>query len=103
MTTRTLDELIEQLTDLREEIGRGDVRVRVGNQPSYPLANNISNLVCSTDLEDDEDDEDVSPEEREAYKAAHPDEFEPVVWIALDQDREDPYGAPKQIWEASRW
>jgi len=74
----TLDELIQELEDLREELGNGDGQVLVASQPSYPLSNRIVN---------------VAPE------AFWSDPHSDTVWIAVDQDEESPY-APRDAWSA---
>ena len=76
----TLNELIEQLEDLRTDLGTGDGEVFVANQPTWPLTNVIANVVA----------------EREIRSGAEHD-----VWIAVDQvgnhsDR-SPY-APSEVW-----
>lgn len=67
----TVAELIELL-----EGENPDALVRVAIQPDYPMAETIGHL---TPVEDDDGAE--------------------TLWIATVQDREDPYGAPRDAWQ----
>lgn len=62
MRTLTLNELIEQLTALRDEGVDGDAEVRIALQPNYPFAHTVGQVVVAEESEDDEDeDEPMSP------------------------------------------
>jgi len=74
----TLDYLIEQLIEKRDQLG-GQVEVRIAEQPSYPLQSSIAGVVSSDDI-------------------AYLEEEKPIVWIAEgSQCRPNPY-APNDIW-----
>ncbi len=76
----TLDELIETLTEIRDDNeGIGDREVNIGYQPNYPLAGLITN-VTEIEEEDDEGNGDVS------------------IWIAVSDNQREPY-APRAAWE----
>lgn len=47
MTIKTLDQLIEELNDIRDAHG-GDVIVRIAQQPNYPLANTVGAVTFVT-------------------------------------------------------
>lgn len=98
----TLDELIEQLTEMRDR-QNGDVEVRIAYQPSWPLAGYVANVAY---VDGDPDDrcethspniwcEECEPEDED--KKAH-------VWIATSgtvNHDESPY-APRAAW-GSDW
>lgn len=47
-SVRTLDDLIEQLQEIRDDHG-GETPVRVAYQPSYPLQGRLSTLAVTND------------------------------------------------------
>jgi hypothetical protein len=79
----TINELIEALQEMAEQVG-GDTRVRLAIQPHYPLSHVIARLGLPQFTADD--------------RADGKNEGETTVWIALEQDRTDPYGAPAGAW-----
>lgn len=93
-----LDELIEQLEDIRDRYDSGEAEVRVAFQPSWPLRATISSVQHGAELEfcdsdgyiREEDPNDEAPEARQ------------YVWIAIDQvggSSEHPY-APREAWQS---
>lgn len=54
MDEKTLDEVIDELEELREEIGHGQFPVRVAWQPSYPLFAPIAAIAVDQENEDEE-------------------------------------------------
>lgn len=56
----TLDELIEQLREHRDNLG-GDVEVRLMTQPNWPFENTVAGVVSSAEIneQDELDDSDV--------------------------------------------
>jgi hypothetical protein len=86
--TKTLDELIADLEDLRAELG-GDAEVRIAYQPSYPRRGAIANVTAAGS--DDPYDEDE--------RAAGQDGDARFAWIALGEPPydESPY-SPRWAW-----
>lgn len=93
MRTMTIDELIEQLEEARDDLG-GETEVLVANQPTYPLTNVISNIAYGRDIYDDEEGD-------EEEKAEKPDRRRDALWIAVSQPGSysdlNPY-APEGAW-----
>ena len=84
----TLDELIEQLEDVREELGTGEGVVYVASQPSWPLTNVIDNVVSNAQVVDQSEDPTLGADSAD-------------VWIAVSQVESrnvSPY-APSGAWE----
>ena len=74
----TLDELIAELQEKRDDLGTGEGRIYIAAQPSYPLTHVISNVISNVEMakrsrEDEEEDEEEEEED------------EKDVWIAVDQ------------------
>jgi hypothetical protein len=97
-----LTELIDQLTELRDELGE-DAAVRVAYQQSWPLRGTIAAVTSSMDIartkaEDDE------VEDVDAAVAADTEGEPKTVWIAIGPASysENPY-APKEVWNSSGW
>lgn len=82
-----LDDLIEQLEDIRDSLGTGEGEVYVATQWNYPLTNAINNVVPHAP---------IMEEGIETTGLTNKD-----VWIAADQVgfySISPY-APSQAWE----
>ena len=83
----TIEELIEQLEEARESVG-GDALVKVANQPSWPLREDITQLTYNRygdgSYGDTGDKDDPKDEE--------------ILWIAIQQDSQSPY-APRWAWD----
>jgi hypothetical protein len=54
----TLGELLEQLEELRDEVGE-DVEVRLMTQQSYSFENDLLGVCSSTDMGNDSDEDEV--------------------------------------------
>ena len=89
----TLNELIEKLTDIRDELGDGvDPEVRLAEQPRWAMQHRVADVVA-VDLNDDEDEDQDEDDENARPSAAEPRH---VVYIAEGSqsfdDRDDsPY------------
>lgn len=75
MARTTLDALIEQLTDLRDELGTGDVEVRLAQQPRWAFEYSIGEVEATEAVLVGDPDEDGEP-------ATEADARPPVVYIA---------------------
>jgi hypothetical protein len=86
----TLNDLIEELENLRDIIGRGNGEVFVASQPSWPLTNRIENVISNREVTDGDD------PEQDTHGVGAAD-----VWIAIDQvgnySDVNPY-APSGAW-----
>jgi hypothetical protein len=79
MAIKTIAELIDELNEASTQFPEGlDTPIAVAYQPTYPLRGYIS-AVTATGLDEDEGDE-------------------PVVWLAVNQDNDDPY-ASRDAWQ----
>lgn len=87
----TIDELISDLEDARENMG-GGTEIRVAYQPNWPLRATISNTTIPDDPDDMNDDPDAEEDPR--------DDDRDFFWIALGEGQ--PYGerpyAPEWAW-----
>jgi hypothetical protein len=99
----TLTELIEKLTDIRDELGDGvDPEVRLAEQPRWAMQHGVANVVA-VDLNADDEDDDGDDEN------ARPSAAEPrhVVYIAEGSqsfdDRDDSPYLPGVAAEALGW
>lgn len=86
----TIDEMIERLTEYRDEMG-GDAEVRLMTQPNWPFEHSIKGLASSEEILECCRDEDEDGESD--------DEPENVVFIV--ESRQLSYGS-KMAWEAAR-
>lgn len=91
MATLSLNDLIAQLTDLRDSLDPdfADAHVRVAYQPSWPLRGTVSGITTSDDVAAETGDE---PEDTK------------IVWLAIGEAPydENPY-APKTVFEYTDW
>lgn len=98
----TLDELIEQLQEIRDtQVDGGSIEVRIAFQPNYPLAADIATV---TFLDGDPDDRCDSHAQDEWCEDCEPEENEQFIWIAATDTvrrSESPY-APRAAW-GSDW
>ena len=58
----TLEELIDQLEDYRDQFG-GEIEVRLMTQSNWPFENSIYGLCSSDEIQDAGDDEEISDKE----------------------------------------
>lgn len=83
---------VNELRDALEDLD-GDLEVRIGWQPSWPLRMRVAGVVTPQDLQDIREDE---------YDE-EPDEAESFVWLVGSEGvdyNEHPY-APRALWEVS--
>ena len=86
----TLDDLIEQLEDMRSDLG-GDTEVRIAHQPSWPLRGKIAAVTTG---------DNVPLEPEDEADGADDDADRKMVWIAASSGApsdESPY-APRWAW-----
>jgi hypothetical protein len=89
----TIDDLIERLTDYRDELG-GDAEVRLMTQRSWPFENSIYGLASGREINETFDDDDPDAEDDDAGDA----ESDVVLYIC--EGRQLGYGT-KRAWEAA--
>jgi hypothetical protein len=86
----TLDELISELEDAREDLG-GGAEVRVAYQQSYPLRGTVACVTIPPDPDDPYPADERAPGQEEDGR---------MVWLAVGSApyRENPYG-PEWAWQ----
>lgn len=95
-----LTELIDQLTELRDELG-DDAAVRIAYQQNWPLRGTVATVTSSMDIARTKAEDDEVEDIEEAVAA----DTEPkTVWISVGPASysESPY-APKEVWNSSGW
>jgi hypothetical protein len=115
MTVATIDELIRQLEDARDDLS-GDTEVRVAYQPNWPLRGTLSAVTVPQEDDGGHCDDhicyvagcyDCSEAAEAAEEGNIPDEVkadEKVLWLAVGSAPydENPY-APKWAWGSEGW
>lgn len=88
-------ETVGELIDMLDQYDRED-KLRVVEQPHWPLRARVTNVISQAELTDEHRDEEVEDDVDGEPKDKN------VVWIAVDQvsgsGDESPY-APKSVWE----